>query len=222
MKPLLIRTLLLVIMGMIINSVLGWGTLAVSQYFSTGPTTPTTKLRRGSAITADEQLRWYEQRPVAFLDEATTAMHFSHWGFEQTLLTADQPQASGWPDVFELGDFKRAGWPLRSFEGVSWRRVEKKVLVVQSRTGIISVASLRNPSREIALPVHVMPVGFALNSLVFAAVLWILLVAPLKLRQRSRLQRGLCPACAYPIGESAVCTECGKQVAASVGQIKAR
>ena len=27
-----------------------------------------------------------------------------------------------------------------------------------------------------------------------------------------RARRGLCPACAYPVGEAAVCTECGKAV----------
>ena len=29
-------------------------------------------------------------------------------------------------------------------------------------------------------------------------------------RRFSRIERGLCPKCGYPMGESAVCTECGK------------
>ena len=31
------------------------------------------------------------------------------------------------------------------------------------------------------------------------------------LRDR-RIKRGLCPACAYPVGTNDVCTECGKPV----------
>jgi len=33
--------------------------------------------------------------------------------------------------------------------------------------------------------------------------------APKSLRRRRRIKRGLCPACAYPVGQSPVCTECG-------------
>ena len=32
------------------------------------------------------------------------------------------------------------------------------------------------------------------------------------LRRRLRARRGLCTACAYPAGESAVCSECGAAV----------
>ena len=32
------------------------------------------------------------------------------------------------------------------------------------------------------------------------------------LRRFLRLRRGLCPKCAYPIGESTVCTECGHRL----------
>ena len=48
--------------------------------------------------------------------------------------------------------------------------------------------------------------GFAINTLFYAAILWL----PFVLRRIIRIRRGLCPACAYPMGESAVCSECGK------------
>ncbi len=37
-----------------------------------------------------------------------------------------------------------------------------------------------------------------------------LIPGPVALRRLIRRRRGLCPTCAYPIGESATCTECGK------------
>ena len=51
--------------------------------------------------------------------------------------------------------------------------------------------------------------GFAINTLFYATALWLLIAGPFVLRRFLRLRRGLCPKCAYPMGESSVCTECG-------------
>ena len=40
-----------------------------------------------------------------------------------------------------------------------------------------------------------------------------LIPGPFVLRRFLRVRRGLCPKCAYPMGESSVCTECGKPLA---------
>lgn len=66
------------------------------------------------------------------------------------------------------------------------------------------------------LPTHPIWPGFLLNTLFYAGVLWLLLVGPRVLRRHYRRRRGLCPACAYPIGVSSVCTECGKPVKKSM------
>jgi hypothetical protein len=54
--------------------------------------------------------------------------------------------------------------------------------------------------------------GFALNTMFYAALLWVVIAFPFALRRRLRIRRGLCPACAYPVGSSQVCTECGRPV----------
>jgi len=61
--------------------------------------------------------------------------------------------------------------------------------------------------------------GLALNTLhtaAIAAIGWLLIYGPLALsrliRRFIRTRRGLCPACAYPRGESDVCSECGNLV----------
>jgi hypothetical protein len=59
------------------------------------------------------------------------------------------------------------------------------------------------------LPVRPIWLGFAINTAFYAFVLWLLFAAPFALRRWRRIKRGLCPACAYPVGESDVCTECG-------------
>ena len=59
------------------------------------------------------------------------------------------------------------------------------------------------------LPLHPIWSGFAVNTLFYATILWLLIPGPFALRRFLRLRRGLCPKCAYPMGESGVCTECG-------------
>ena len=51
--------------------------------------------------------------------------------------------------------------------------------------------------------------GFAINTLFYAGVLWMLCCGPFALRRMIRRRRGRCPQCGYPIGQSPVCTECG-------------
>jgi hypothetical protein len=65
------------------------------------------------------------------------------------------------------------------------------------------------------LPLRPYVVGFAINTLFYAAILWLLFAAPFALRRWRRIRRGLCPACAYPVGASDLCSECGKPVPAS-------
>jgi len=59
------------------------------------------------------------------------------------------------------------------------------------------------------LPLRPLWPGFAVNTLFYAGVLWMMFALPFALRRRLRRRRGQCPACAYPVGQSPVCTECG-------------
>ena len=65
-----------------------------------------------------------------------------------------------------------------------------------------------------ALPLPLRPIwpGFAINTLFYAAILWLLFAAPGRVRRWRRVRRGLCAKCAYPVGTSDVCTECGASV----------
>src|SRR5262245_36915851 len=53
------------------------------------------------------------------------------------------------------------------------------------------------------LPLMPLWPGFAINTVFYAAILWLLFAFPFALRRRRRIKRGLCPACAYPVGDSA-------------------
>ena len=55
------------------------------------------------------------------------------------------------------------------------------------------------------------------NPLLAAIALWLVFVAPFVIwhdvRRRLRIHKGLCPHCAYPVGPSSHCTECGTELA---------
>jgi hypothetical protein len=94
---------------------------------------------------------------------------------------------------------ERAGFPFHVVE--SGEAVSIAGMIQQARSGAEFPTSWR-----------LLAVGFAINTLFYAALLWLLFAAPFALRRRRRIKRGLCPACAYPVGDSDVCTECGKPV----------
>ncbi len=92
------------------------------------------------------------------------------------------------------------GWPLRSF---GWTMVTSGTYSHRSPTITLSGR---------VLPLLPMWIGFAVNTLFYPVVLWLLIPGPFVLRRFIRVRHGLCTACAYPRGESDVCSECGKAV----------
>ena len=69
------------------------------------------------------------------------------------------------------------------------------------------------------MPRHPLWPGFAINTLLYATVLWLLIPGPFVLRRYVRQRRGLCQGCGYPVGESAVCSECGRELPNCAGEV---
>jgi hypothetical protein len=97
----------------------------------------------------------------------------------------------------------KAGWPMLSL----------------MRTNVITNVGAQ-PSLAAVFPQHeqrlyapIFP-GFAINTVFYAAVLWVVFASPGKLRRRIRRRRGLCVRCGYDLRGSAssastICPECG-------------
>jgi hypothetical protein len=119
------------------------------------------------------------------------------------------PDASPYLEVYEYG------LPFRSLAG-EYRGSFEKIYPVW----FISMP-LQIPGSSHSLPPFfpLRPAwpGFAINTVLYGAILWMLFAAPGMIRRRRRINRSLCPACAYPVGASDVCTECGKPVRVLVG-----
>ena len=110
------------------------------------------------------------------------------------------------------------GWPCKAMwydylsvrlsSGTIKNAIPLSTKIALFRTQGGSVISLSR-----GLPLGVIAGGFLINTLFYAAILWLLISGRFILRRLIRRRRGLCPKCAYPVGESAVCTECGKELA---------
>ena len=100
-----------------------------------------------------------------------------------------------------------SGWPARSLSGEFWdSSAQGKPPQWSERRAVVVYLN-----RSFATPVRPVWPGFAINTVFYATVLWLLNYGPfVLLRRLIRRRRGLCPACAYPMGEASVCTECGR------------
>ena len=123
------------------------------------------------------------------------------------LRTADTPERKRLDEARHL---LASGWPLRALWAESLGVIvidEGSRRRLSSQGGYIDTGLPNWPgNHRRVLPLRPIWRGFAINTIFYAALLW----SPFVLRRWIRVRRGRCPACAYPRGESAVCSECGR------------
>ncbi len=118
------------------------------------------------------------------------------------------------PDhIYQIAIYK-GGWPYHSLRA-EWRSAYTSMIFVDEWRGALNPPWLR-PRGQRPLPLKPIWPGFLINTLFYAALLWALIAGPFALRRFLRVRRGLCPKCAYPMGESSVCSECGGALAKRV------
>lgn len=81
------------------------------------------------------------------------------------------------------------------------------------------ISGVRNPSQLILREARALPLlpiwpGLILNTLIYAAALWLLTLGPIRLRRALRARKGHCPQCGYDLNnlEAQRCPECGKVI----------
>ncbi len=126
------------------------------------------------------------------------------------------------PELYETALFVAAGWPFEGAVGASCsdydsRWHEPRTFAAQDRAARVGqwshavvLQKQNGPFTARVLPFGFIWPGFTFNTLFYSIMLWLLIAGPLVLRWFIRLRRGFCPKCAYPIGESSVCSECGQ------------
>ena len=103
------------------------------------------------------------------------------------------------------------GFPKHALEG-RWFAFNDERAGSQSILLSSAVQELMNTHSPGFLPLRPIFPGFAINTIFYAAVLWVLFAVPVKVRRCRRIKRGVCVRCAYPVGASDLCSECGTAV----------
>jgi len=136
-----------------------------------------------------------------------------------TGLTAPTPAYESRKYRIEYRAVDVRGWPMRSLWCEFTGHTSSGVLEVQG--GLVTSGLRESPrgkmirygqSFPVAFPLRPLLPSFVVNTFFYAAILWLVIPGPFALRRLIRQRRGLCPKCAYPMGESAVCTECGQEL----------
>ena len=118
----------------------------------------------------------------------------------------------------ELSRDYQYGFPFRAMtivsgdgsSGLPWDDAELKAGKVAADGGIDVPPWLPARFQDRKLPLRPMWPGFLYSTLMYGAFAWVLLFMPGVMRKRLRARRGLCLECAYPLGDFAICPECGK------------
>ena len=200
-RMLAIRGALLLLAGAIVNVAVAWGCALWEPQQNSGFVDVTERLpaifaKYGLALQHDENQSGFQGS-----------------GFGLTFTSADHEV-----EPTQILMLTEAGWPARSLGGAIELTVPLSGTPVAAFHSALELSPSIRPRNPVmpqlafVLPLRPIWPGFAINTVLYAAVLWLLLTWPGRLRRFLRLRGSLCPTCAYPIGTNDVCTECGTPI----------
>jgi hypothetical protein len=122
------------------------------------------------------------------------------------------PTWTNWPDELNPDStswhvVEARGWPLLALRSEYTNKVWVSGFALPRKPG---------PSHHLelirSLPLRSLWPGFAINTIFYAAIVWMLFAVPGMVRRRVRRKRGKCAARGYSLREnvSAKCPECGR------------
>ncbi len=220
MKRHLLIIAVCLLLGAVVNIAVAWGCVERSELRTVG----------WGFATPEEQEFWENHLARdGDMGVVRVSLHLDKgFGVTQRIvrcLRGDFPDTDMW-SLYGASGKVRAGWPLRSLHGEAvevrgqWMRrgvirsprsQVPSAYIFKPGVGVVPFMVLMDGWRD--LPFRPIWPSFLVNTLFYAALLWALIAGPFALRWLLRLRRGLCPKCAYPMGESSVCTECGGALA---------
>ena len=240
MKRRLVKIVLFLFLGAVVNVAVAWGCALWSADGQIYEIEPVDENRRPNTVD-DDLLAWLEERQwVITEDQIVTFGDLTTFGYyrrELFVLSRSRFPPEG-PGGFSGGlypaEFLRhtsAGWPLLSLDGEEW------IASYEVRWEWMKDGSAWNTEpydtkwvRYVEVPVDqyglgLMPMprpipfrpvwpGYAINTIFYAAILWMLTLGPSTARRIIRRKRGHCIKCGYDLRGAGheVCPECGVEV----------
>ena len=210
MKRWIFKLVVFLLLGAVVNVAVAWG---LAGFY------PATFDRTKSSL-SDEARRWASDKGVPYPVISSYKGLGIRWVvvYKSVAATMVSGGIEG-PMIDYAGMEVDAGWPFVAMHEQSWiddaassshRRIYRTAIGLQSEaTGLAPViAPLRPIPLNPALP------GFAFNTLLYAAIVWLITLAPFTARRMIRHKRGCCIKCGYDLrgAEHEVCPECGAEV----------
>ena len=194
MKRWTLRILVLLLLGAIVNVAVAWGceTWSLPSFAA-------------KVVEDAEALEWWKQSaPTTFPRVAGECREAASVGVSYLTIDINFPAHAS---LFR-SERLRSGWPLRCLERAVWTDYARREHW-HEHAWIVDVEW----KPHLILPLRPIWPGFAINTVFYAVILWLLFAAPFALRRRRRIKRGLCPKCAYDLRnrppDSTTCPECG-------------
>jgi hypothetical protein len=212
MKPCLLKLVLFLLLGAVVNVAVAWGCAMWSRVGNEERVAPVP-----AAVVA-----WFHSySPVNVeLPEGSDIRQRRGGGLKLRRMRDWIPRKGSAATRYVVASWRAtAGLPLYCLDGATWVVEDmetQKVNITQSfalplpqRLGPVQVWTFHYGG---VLPLRPTWPGFVINMAFYGAILWMVVAVPFALRRHLRIRNGRCPHCAYPLGTSAVCTECGKAV----------
>jgi hypothetical protein len=221
MRRHLITILIFLLAGAVVNVAVAWGCALGSKSLDLAPGT-----ERYNPISDDERQRfiklgWQPLEPGGRTTDARLlGADFVSFGFVSHWVEEREDWSEGGRHGYRhwsVFNQDSAGWPLLTMNGERWEASpptapwgSPELWVYRAAVLVPQHDGLPNLPWDRLLPLRPIWPGFAINTIFYAAILWLLIPGPFVFRRYIRRRRGLCPWCAYPMGEAEVCTECGR------------
>jgi hypothetical protein len=232
-RRLLMKLGLLLLAGAIINIAVAWGCAAFIKPWRSDAG------ERTWVVDEAQSNWWTEHRPSHFAERPRVASRMELTGFvaehvsaerqgvvvvkdEEGLVSGLRHSNQQSPPFFDHGVRVVAGFPALALQGHEWVEGNGQNDAINAASCFRAIPTTGSAIRDNVigfdrngrhrlLPTGVLPIGFAINSGLYAAILWLLFAVPGAVRRRVRIKRCQCASCGYSLRDitSEKCPECG-------------
>ena len=197
----------------------------------------------------DDVKWWRTHAPSDFPDEPSYSYVLRNSWMRSRQMSWTPDPITGMSTLHDSVYFTESGWPFYSLTGIAWQATDhdweghqehRKQLSSAAFDGTSLPPPFQHPERWIfegtdeaifgtagplssqfpmIKPRRPIPIGFALNTVLYAMTLWVLMFLPVALRRCVRSLRGRCLSCGYDLRATTTwrCPECGTVTAIARG-----
>ena len=210
MRRRLFTLAIFLLLGAVVNVAVAWGVaLGSKRYLSTMHSHPAWRTKR---VLEHEGWMLYTQARIG------TVRAMAHRPYTDSAATATKVPAGSFPrwcSIRELPALRPASrategaWEVQSDWAYGWPCVSMWHQFAGHNRLWPGSSSAYLWGRH--LPMRIVWFGFVVNTLFYAAIMWLLILGAFALRRVSRRKRGLCVACGYDLRGNLEhgCPECG-------------